>query len=378
MEQHELRTSIERSLGDASVDADELDNIIRQLRKCDVPAIARDRLLVALGDGETSEEDKALLMKYCPEEVPKQKADIFDVLIIYQSHLKLLYEDYAKNPGKDPAFTKERFEMMLKDMGVLGSDFKKNRSDMVFERVVQQRAQRNMDGTIKKAKTLTEPEFIHALIRLAYIKFSKLIGVHDKFIWMLKRFICAHEKCLEVDDEMPLNMDSGKVKGLITDKKRMGNLKKTFARYGEKRDGQAVMTLSQFMGMLKSANILPNDEILTERECRFCFLATNDDETATVEPMGGMTANSAVIVSCASSGHFSPLSPTLFGSFSGIVAQTAGSVRSWDGSREQSLSFRSMIQRTHRSPGSWRHSVQPSRSLLTTSSRGRTVWISWR
>ena len=297
MEQHELRTSIERSLGDAAVDADELDNIIRQLRKCDVPAIARDRLLVALGDGDTSEEDKALLMKYCPEEVPKQKADIFDALIMYQGHLKLLYEDYAKNPGKDPSFTKERFEMMLKDMGVLGSDFKKNRSDMVFERVVQQRAQRNMDGTIKKAKTLTEPEFIHALIRLAYIKFSKLIGVHDKFIWMLKRFICAHEKCLEVDDEMPLNMDSGKVKGLISDKKRQGQLKKTFARYGEKRDGQAIMTLSQFMGMLKSANIIPNDEVLSERECRFCFLATNDDETATVEPMGGMTANSAIIVS---------------------------------------------------------------------------------
>ena len=58
------------------------------------------------------------------------------------------------------------------------------------------------------------------------------------------------------------------------------------------------MTLTQFMGMLKSAEILPDDkQLLTERECRFAFLSVNDEETATSEPMGGMTADSAVIVS---------------------------------------------------------------------------------
>jgi ankyrin repeat protein len=298
-EQHELRTSIERALGDSSVDADELDSIIRQLRKCDVPRIALDRLLVALGDGETSEGDKALLLKYCPEDVPKQKTDIFNALIMYSAHLNVLYEDYAKNPGKDPAFTKERFEMLLKAVGVVGSDFKKNRSDQVFERVVRQRAGRNMDGTIKQAETITPAEFIHALIRLAYIKFGNLIGVHDKFIWLMKRHILTHEKIIEVDDKLALDMDTPKMKTLNADKKRKGSLKKTFARYGEKRDGQQVMTLSQFMGMLKSANILPQDEFLTERECRYCFLAVNDDETSTLEPMGGMTADSAIIVSYA-------------------------------------------------------------------------------
>eukprot|EP01043_Picozoa_sp_COSAG02_P005903 COSAG02_NODE_163_length_32424_cov_21.759010_21_plen_1365_part_00 len=295
-EQHELRTSIERALGDSSVDADELDNIIRQLRKCDVPRVALDRLLVALGDGETSEGDKQLLLKYCPAEVPKQKAELFDALVMYSAHLTLLYNDYSKNPGKDPAFTKERFEMLLKDVGVVGSDFKKNRSDQVFERVVRQRASKNMDGTIKQAETLTEAEFIQALIRLAYIKFGKLIGVHDKFLWLLKRHILTHEKVIEVDDKMALDIDGPKVKSCNADQKRKGGLKKTFARYGEKRDGQQVMTLSQFMGMLKGANMLP-DDVLTERECRYCFLAVNDDETAAAEPMGGMTGDSAIIIS---------------------------------------------------------------------------------
>ena len=295
-EQHELRTSIERALGDSAVDADELDNIIRQLRKSDVPRVALDRLLVALGDGETSEGDKQLLLKYCPVEVTKQKADIFDALIMYSAHLTLLYKDYSKNPGKDPAFTKERFEMLLKDIGVIGADFKKNRSDQVFERVVRQRAGKNMDGTIKQAQTLTEAEFIHALIRLAYVKFGKLIGVHDKFIWLLKRHLLTHEKVIEVDDKMALDMGDGKIRAYNVDQKIMGGLKKSFARYGEKRDGQQVMTLSQFMGMLKSASMLP-DPVLTERECRYCFLAVDDDETALVEPMGGMTADSAITVS---------------------------------------------------------------------------------
>lgn len=295
-EQHDLRTSIERALSDSAVDADELDNIIRLLRKCDVPRIALDRLLVALGDGETSEGDKQLLLRYCPAEVPKQKTDMFDALIMYSAQLTLLYHDYSKNPGKEPAFSKERFEMLLKDIGVVGSDFKKNRSDQVFERVVRRRASKNMDGTIKHADRLTEPEFIEALIRLAYIKFGNFIGIHDKFIWLLKRHVLSHEKINEVDDKMALDMEAPKIQKCLADKKRQGSLKKTFARYSEKRDGQQVMTLSQFMGMLKSAKVVP-DDVLTDRECRYCFLAVNDDETATLEPMGGMTADSAIIVS---------------------------------------------------------------------------------
>ena len=297
-EQHELRTSIDRSLGDSSVDADELDNIIRQLRNCDVPRIALDRLLVALGDGETSEGDKALLLKYRPAEVGEQKAHIFDVLIMYQAHLKILYETYAKNPGREDAFNKEKFEMLLKDCSLIGADFKKNRSDQIFDRVVQYRQERNMDGTIKQAKSLSCSEFIHALIRIAYAKFGKLIGVHDKFLWLIKHFVLSHEKVIEVDDKMAVDMASKTVKAIVNDRKRNTSLKKTFARYGEKRDGQQVMTLTQFMGMLKSAEILPDDkQLLTDRECRFAFLSVNDEETATSEPMGGMTADSAVIVS---------------------------------------------------------------------------------
>ena len=73
-EMHNLQASINHALKDDSIDADELDSVIPQLRHCGVPQEALSRLLVAMGDGDTSDEDKQLLLKYCPDEVPTQKA----------------------------------------------------------------------------------------------------------------------------------------------------------------------------------------------------------------------------------------------------------------------------------------------------------------
>ena len=86
--------------------------------------------------------------------------------------------------------------------------------------------------------------------------------MHDKFLWLIKHFVLSHEKVIEVDDKMAVDMASKTVKAIVNDRKRNTSLKKTFARYGEKRDGQQVMTLTQFMGMLKSAEILPDDKQL--------------------------------------------------------------------------------------------------------------------
>jgi hypothetical protein len=295
-EMHDLRTSIMTSLADNSVDADELDAVIRLLQRCDVPKLALDRLLVALGDGDTSDDDKALLLKYCPEEVPKQKSGLFDILIIYQGHLKLLFEHYSKNPGKadGDAMTKSNFGRLLKDCGVLGADYKKVSADLIFERVSRHRDQRNVDGTKNSANALSMSEFVNALVRVASAKFTKILGVPDKFLWLVVQNIRHHELVRIVDDQIIASMESAKVKGVFNDKKTKAALKKAFGRFGESRNAQNVLTLRGFVDMLRSCSLC--DDALSERESKFCFLSVNDENVSTADNIGGTPADKALVL----------------------------------------------------------------------------------
>jgi hypothetical protein len=300
MEMHDLRTSILRALGDDSVDADELDSIIRQLRHCGVPQEDLSRLLVALGDGDTSPEDKKMLMGFCCEEVPKQKAATFDLLTIYQGHLKIIYQKYAKKngPNKDePVYRMLLSDLtrFLKDANCIKMGFKVSIVDEIFARIIEQRptGQEVEMSQSKKKKPqhwLTESEFVNAIVRVAYAKFKRLLGVDDKLLWLMKHHILEHEAVKIVDDPIAGMLAKRKVKDVFAEHKDA--LKTTFNRYGEKIAGRPVISLGAFLGFLKACGLV--DDKLTVRECRYIFLANNNDEDTAGEPEGGGKAEDAI------------------------------------------------------------------------------------
>jgi hypothetical protein len=182
----------------------------------------------------------------------------------------------------------------------------------------------------KPQHALTEAEFVNALVRVGYAKFRRLLGVDDRLLWLLKHHVLEHEAVRIVDDPLPAvrggsaavafatvnrglcgafvwarralsipkrpgqMMAKRKVKAVFAEHKEP--LRQTFARYGEKVGGRPVISLGAFLGFLRACGLVDETAAgaLTVRECRYIFLASNNDEDTAGEPESGGRAEDAI------------------------------------------------------------------------------------
>ena len=51
-----------------------------------------------------------------------------------------------------------------------------------------------------------QAEFVGAIVRSSAAKFRRLLGLHDKFLWVMKHHILDHEKVRIADDLIIANL----------------------------------------------------------------------------------------------------------------------------------------------------------------------------
>ena len=117
--------------------------------------------------------------------------------------------------------------------------------------------------------------------------------MNDKLLWLLKNHLMEHDDVKIVDDPTVVTMAKRKVKDVFQSYKQ--ELKGTFNRYGLNVGGRTLLSLAQFIGMLKTCGLV-DAEGLTLREARFIFMSVANDEDQGIEPETGGRADDSILL----------------------------------------------------------------------------------
>lgn len=107
-----------RARAGEQLDRDVGEAITVRMEQQGVGEAARQRLQMAMLDGELADEDKKLLIKFVPKSKAVQLGLISEVLLLYAGQLKTLFNAYCTEGMEDLGMSFERALDLIEECGV--------------------------------------------------------------------------------------------------------------------------------------------------------------------------------------------------------------------------------------------------------------------
>eukprot|EP01048_Picozoa_sp_COSAG05_P005027 COSAG05_NODE_289_length_12065_cov_9.271519_4_plen_655_part_00 len=307
-EQTLLHDAIVDAVDDGQVDPREITQITNMMKRSlgggKYGKTMVKKVQAALGDGDLSEEDMALLRSLCP---PEPRDDWDRIVASFQSefgYLKTLFRYYAlqgSGDGDGDDMGKGQFSAYAAEIQVLDKssiDLNAGCIDRIFLRGNQDRtggldifkrenqgkklkdkAGARGDGAIDNEMELKE--FVCANVRLAHAKYRELPSLADRWEKLLADNIKPFANLGDVEDEVTILLESRSGRAWIG--KWLSLFEIIFGAYcmsdSEVGSGTSkqTMDMKEFLGFLADAGLL--GKALTNREARGIFVQVRNTPT---------------------------------------------------------------------------------------------------